>query len=138
MAASSHSAKPSVQLLIKDSRWCSGQRLAADDLDTAGSADAARRHTLDRVRSDTVGQERVKTFMEALEKISWRKGQDSRFDIRWSGSDRERYRLCAAELVRAEPDVVFAVTAGAVSALQNVYRSVPMSLWASSIRLAPA
>ena len=81
---------------------------------------------LNMSESETMGHERVSAFREALEKLGWLEGRNARIDIRWGAGDRERYRAYAAELVRADPDVVFAATTDAVVALQNASGSVPI------------
>ena len=59
-------------------------------------------------------------------------GQNARMIIRWGAGDRERYRVYASELVKSDPDVIFAATTDAVIALQDASRSVPI-VFAQSI-----
>jgi len=76
--------------------------------------------------SDAIGQSRLTAFLKALQQLGWTDGGNLRIDVRWPGSDLERGRKYAAELVALAPDVVLAATTPLVAALQQATRTVPI------------
>jgi len=64
-------------------------------------------------------------FQQALEGFDWVYGRNIQMDIRW-GSDQERRVAYAKELVRLNPDVIFAGPTNAVLPLQRETRSIPI------------
>src|SRR6516225_10185903 len=66
-------------------------------------------------------------FQQALEGFDWVYGRNIQMDIRW-GSDQERRVAYAKELVRLNPDVIFAGPTNAVLPLQRETRSIPIVL----------
>jgi putative ABC transport system substrate-binding protein len=64
-------------------------------------------------------------FQQGLEQLGWSYGGNIQIDIRW-GSDPERRMVYAKELVRLNPDVIFAAPSNAVLALQRQTRSIPI------------
>src|SRR5216684_2210433 len=54
---------------------------------------------------------------QALERLGWSYGRNIQIDIRW-GSDAERIMAYANELVRLNPDVIFAGPSNVVLRLQ--------------------
>jgi putative tryptophan/tyrosine transport system substrate-binding protein len=64
-------------------------------------------------------------FQQALEQLGWVYGRNVQLDVRW-GSDQERRVSYAKELVRLNPDVIFAGPSNAVLALQRETRSIPI------------
>ena len=97
---------------------------------------AARAQQLQRMRRIGVltnfapnfqeGQERVKAFVQALQKLGWTEGGNVRIDVRWPADDPDRYRRYSEELVALAPDVILAGGSPSVAALQRVTRSVPI------------
>jgi hypothetical protein len=62
------------------------------------------------------GQARITAFQQALQQLGWSDGRNVRIDIRWGGTDVERERRYAAELIALAPDIILAGgTAGAKS-----------------------
>ena len=57
-------------------------------------------------------------FQQALKLLGWSYGDNVQMDIRW-GSDTERRAAYAKELVRLNPDVIFAAPSNVVLALQR-------------------
>jgi putative tryptophan/tyrosine transport system substrate-binding protein len=47
-------------------------------------------------------------FQEELQKLGWEQGRNIRIEYRLPGTDRDRLRIDAAELVKMTPDVLFA------------------------------
>lgn len=64
-------------------------------------------------------------FQQALEKLGWTYGRNIQIDIRW-GSDSERIIAYAKEIVRLNPDVIFAGPTNVVVPLQRETRSIPI------------
>jgi ABC-type uncharacterized transport system substrate-binding protein len=75
---------------------------------------------------DPVAQRRLLAFAQALAQSGWTDGRNVRMDIRWGASDLERIRKYAAELAALAPDVILARGAGAVGALLQATRAVPI------------
>jgi putative ABC transport system substrate-binding protein len=75
---------------------------------------------------DAIGQSRLSAFLNALQQLGWTDGSNLRIDARWTGSDLERGRKYAAELIALAPDVVLAATTPLVRALQQATRTVPI------------
>ena len=77
---------------------------------------AARAQQRDRVRrigvllpgdeNDPVMKPRVPAFTQALADLGWIDGRDVRMDLRWGGSDINRIRALAQELVGLQPDII--------------------------------
>ena len=64
-------------------------------------------------------------FQQALEQLGWIYGRNIQIDIRW-GSDPERIIAYTKELVRLNPDVIFAGPTNVVVPLQRETRSIPI------------
>jgi putative tryptophan/tyrosine transport system substrate-binding protein len=75
---------------------------------------------------DSVAQERIKGFREALKALGWIEGTNLHTEIRWAGDNPDHYRDYAQELVASAPDVIFATISPSVTALLRVTHSVPI------------
>ena len=75
---------------------------------------------------DPEGKVRLAAFLDGLQQLGWTDGRNVRIDARWPGSDADRFRKYAAELVALEPDVILASSSASVAALQRITRSVPI------------
>jgi putative tryptophan/tyrosine transport system substrate-binding protein len=75
---------------------------------------------------DPEASARVTALAQGLQQLGWTVGRNIRIDYRWDAMDADRSRRHAAELVALQPDVVLAVGAPAVVALQQGARTVPM------------
>jgi putative ABC transport system substrate-binding protein len=71
------------------------------------------------------GRKLFAAFQQALEQLGWVYGRNIQIDTRW-GSDQERRVAYAKELVRLNPDVIFAGPSNAVLVLQGETRSIPI------------
>jgi putative ABC transport system substrate-binding protein len=60
--------------------------------------------------NDPVYRPRVSAFTQALADLGWTDGRNVRLDLRWGGTDINRIRALAQELVGLQPDII--VTAG--------------------------
>jgi putative ABC transport system substrate-binding protein len=76
--------------------------------------------------SDAVGQSRVSAFTQALQQLGWIDGQNIRVDYRWGDGKADITRKYAAELVALAPDVILAVSSGALAPLLEATRTVPI------------
>jgi putative ABC transport system substrate-binding protein len=65
-------------------------------------------------------------FMESFKALGWTEDRNVRFDVRWSGVYRENNAVQAQDLVRQQPDVIFAAPSNVVIALQKQTRIIPI------------
>ena len=75
---------------------------------------------------DPEGQARRAVFEQTLEQLGWTVGRDLKIEIRQVGSDRDRLRRYAAELVALAPDVIFSLGNLTVVSLQQATRTIPI------------
>jgi putative ABC transport system substrate-binding protein len=75
--------------------------------------------------SDVQQREELATFKEELHKLGWTDGRNTRIYTRWGDSDADETWTAAKELIELKPDVIFAHTTSAVSALAQQTRSIP-------------
>jgi putative ABC transport system substrate-binding protein len=68
----------------------------------------------------------IGAFRQRLESLGWNEGRNLHIDIRWGAGDLTRLRGYAAELVSMTPDVAFADSTPAISALQQATRTIPI------------
>jgi putative tryptophan/tyrosine transport system substrate-binding protein len=97
---------------------------------------AARAQQGDRLRrigvlmgwdeSDPVGTTYVSTFNQALAGLGWTDGRNVRMYLRWGGTDTNRLRALAQELVGLQPDIIVTSTTLATFALQRETRTIPI------------
>ena len=69
---------------------------------------------------------RVAALREALAQRGWSEGRDLRIDYRWTGTDPDRIRGFAAELVATVPEVIFAHGTPATTEVLKATRSIPI------------
>jgi ABC-type uncharacterized transport system substrate-binding protein len=97
---------------------------------------AARAQQPDRVRrigvlmtiaaDDPEAQARLTTFRAHLEQLGWTDKRNVQIDTRFGGTDPDRIRKSAAELVELAPDVLLASSSAALAPLLQVTRTVPI------------
>jgi ABC-type uncharacterized transport system substrate-binding protein len=75
---------------------------------------------------DPEGQARNAAFLQGLQELGWTVGRNVRIDYRWGGTDTDRVRKNAAELLALGPDVIMAPGGSTVRALQQATSSVPI------------
>jgi putative ABC transport system substrate-binding protein len=66
---------------------------------------------------------RVTALAQGLQQLGWTVGRNLRIDYRWGAMDAERARRYAPELIALAPEVILAVSAPAVAALQQATRT---------------
>jgi putative tryptophan/tyrosine transport system substrate-binding protein len=76
--------------------------------------------------NDPEAQANITVFREALQKLDWSDGRNVRIDYRWGGSDPERIRSYAIELVGLKPDVILVSTAQVLQPLRQETGSIPI------------
>jgi ABC-type uncharacterized transport system substrate-binding protein len=97
---------------------------------------AARAQQPERVRrigvltsllvNDPEVQAWLKAFQDELHRLGWEQGRNLRIEYRLSGSELDRLRTDAAELVAMAPDVLVAAATPALVALNRATRSLPI------------
>jgi len=95
---------------------------------------AARAQQGDRIRrvgvlmngaeSDPIYRAYVAAFVQTLQRLGWREGQNFRIDLRWPTADPERIGADAAELVGMTPDVILSSGSASLAALVRTTRSI--------------
>src|SRR5579872_1152648 len=75
---------------------------------------------------DPEGQVRLKTFLQQLQTLGWFEGKNLHVNICWGEGKAERFRSCAADLVKQAPDVVLAGSGATMPALMEATRSLPI------------
>jgi ABC-type uncharacterized transport system substrate-binding protein len=76
--------------------------------------------------SDVQQREELAALREELQKLGWTDGRNLRIYTRWGASDADETWISAKELIDLKPDVIFAHTTSAVSALAQQTRSIPI------------
>jgi len=75
--------------------------------------------------NDWEGRKRMEAFLDGLQKLGWRDGDNIRIDYRYTGKV-EIARRYAAELVALAPDVILATGSLATGPLLEMTRTVPI------------
>ena len=81
---------------------------------------------MNRAADNPEGQDRLAAFQQGLQESGWGVGRNVRIDTRWSEDDADRSAKSAAELVALVPDIILASGTLAVTALQNISRTLPI------------
>jgi putative tryptophan/tyrosine transport system substrate-binding protein len=76
--------------------------------------------------NDPEGRTFVSAFIQALTGFGWTDGRNVRMDLRWGGSDTNRIRALAQELVGLQPDIILAHATPATVALRGQTRTIPI------------
>jgi putative ABC transport system substrate-binding protein len=97
---------------------------------------AARAQQGDRVRrigalmpydeNEPVAKARISAFTQALADLGWADGRNVRMDLRWPGTDINRIRGLAKELVDLQPDIIVTNGTPETIALQRETRTIPI------------
>jgi putative ABC transport system substrate-binding protein len=78
------------------------------------------------VETDPEGQARAAALRQGLQKLGWTEGLNVRIEYRWAGGSVDRMRPLAEELVRLNPEVLFAAATGSLVAFQRATRTIPI------------
>ena len=81
--------------------------------------------------NDSVPKTFVSAFIQALADLGWTDGRNVRMDLRWGGTDINRIRALAQELVGLQPNIILASGTPTTAALQRETRTIPIVLVAS-------
>jgi putative ABC transport system substrate-binding protein len=76
--------------------------------------------------ADLENQNRIAALRQGLRELGWIDGRNVRIDYRSGGSDADRIRSSALELVALEPDVILAVASSIMGVLQQVTHTIPI------------
>ena len=75
---------------------------------------------------DSLAPERRAAFQKRLEQLGWKIGGNLQIDYRYPGANAERLRNEAAELIKLQPDVIFADSTPALAAAQEATQTIPI------------
>ena len=78
------------------------------------------------VGNDPASKRLLSAFTQALAGLGWTDGRNVRMDLRWAGTDINRIRALAQELVSLQPDIIVAGASAATVALQRETRTIPI------------
>ena len=76
--------------------------------------------------NDAEGGARVAAFVDGLREVGLNEGRDLRLDYRWGGTEVERLRTLASELVALTPDVLLAGSSAPLAALRRATTAIPI------------
>jgi putative ABC transport system substrate-binding protein len=76
--------------------------------------------------NDPEGTLWLSSFKRAFQELGWTEGRNVRMDVRWSGSNVERERAFAKELMGLQPDVILAHGTPVTAALKRETRTIPI------------
>jgi putative ABC transport system substrate-binding protein len=79
-----------------------------------------------RDESDPVTTTYVSAFTQQLADLGWTDGRNVRMDFRWYGSDINRIRALAQELVALQPDIIVTNATPPSVAVQRETRTIPI------------
>ena len=75
---------------------------------------------------DPEGKARITVFEQTLQELGWAMGRDLKIETRDVGSDVDRVRHYAVELVALAPDLIFCVGSQPVAAMQQATSTIPI------------
>jgi putative tryptophan/tyrosine transport system substrate-binding protein len=76
--------------------------------------------------NDPEAKPRVSAFTQALADLGWTDGRNLRMDPRWAGTDINRIRALAQELVGLQPDIILTIATPPTVAVQRETRTIPI------------
>jgi len=76
--------------------------------------------------NDSQGQQYAAAFVQGLRDLGWTEGGNIQIDYRWCGSDVDRIRHAASELLERKPDVILAHSALTLQPLRQMTTTVPL------------
>src|SRR5215831_13892063 len=81
---------------------------------------------MNRASDNPEGQDRLAAFHQGLQELGWNVGRNVRIDTRWTEDNADQTVKQAAGLIALSPDIVLASGTLAVTALQNISRTLPI------------
>jgi putative tryptophan/tyrosine transport system substrate-binding protein len=75
---------------------------------------------------DPQAERRMLAFQQGLQSLGWIEGPNVRMDYRWGGTDPERVRSLAREIVNRKPDVILASSSLVLRLLQRETQTIPI------------
>src|SRR5262249_4362565 len=69
---------------------------------------------------------RLTAFRQGLDRLGWSVGRNVRIDYRFGANNPDHYQSLAKELVRLQPDVLFAFATPIAVAFQRETRTIPI------------
>ena len=75
---------------------------------------------------DAEGHRRLAAFQQELQRLGWTERRDVLIETRWAVGQAGLLHRYAAELVALAPDVILATATPAVTALQEITKTVPI------------
>jgi putative ABC transport system substrate-binding protein len=93
-----------------------------------GAQQSARRVAVIMATSETnsLGQGRLKAFLQGFEEFGWIDGRNVRYEIRWADGSAGRTREIVAEILTLNPDVIVANGTPTVAALKRATSTIPV------------
>src|SRR6516164_2911798 len=77
--------------------------------------------------NDPEPKRRLSAFTQALAGLGWTDGRNVQMDLRWPGTDINRIRALAQELVGLQPDIIVTIGSTPLTvALQRETRTIPI------------
>jgi putative ABC transport system substrate-binding protein len=76
--------------------------------------------------NDAAGKTYVSAFTQALADLGWTDARNVRMDLRWTGTDINRIRALAQQLIGLQPDIILVTSTPATVALQQETRAIPI------------
>jgi putative tryptophan/tyrosine transport system substrate-binding protein len=76
--------------------------------------------------NDPAVQSWLAAFRSALTKLGWTEGSNLRIELRWAGSDPDKMKTFAKELVDLRPDAILSVTTPVTGALIQETQTIPV------------
>jgi putative tryptophan/tyrosine transport system substrate-binding protein len=81
---------------------------------------------MNRASDNPEGQDRLAAFHQGLQELGWGVGRNVRIETRWSEDKSDQTLKHAAGLIALSPDIILASGTLAVTALQNISRTLPI------------
>src|SRR5262249_58460835 len=81
---------------------------------------------MNRAADNPEGQDRLAAFHQGLQELGWNVGRNVRIDTRWTEDNADQTVKQAAGLIALSPDIILASGTLAVTALQNISRTLPI------------
>jgi putative ABC transport system substrate-binding protein len=76
--------------------------------------------------TDVVDQGYLAAFVQEMQRLGWREGQNLRLDVRWNAGDANLSRTYAAELIRLMPDVIVTGSSVNLAAVEQATKTIPI------------